>query len=115
MKCFSKDKGGPDVIVHPADKSAVKWAIEHGYLFGYVREHGLPDPSLQIRLGFSIAFFNAGRLVQWRALADGRDLDELMKELASLLGFCTLSRGYLPEEYTPLKFGSRYQGLAGAN
>jgi hypothetical protein len=94
-----RGSGGPQfMIVHPADKSAVQWAVEHGYLFGYVREHGLPDPSLQISMGLSIAFFNAGRLVHWRARADGKQIDELMKELASLLGFCTVSRGYLPEE-----------------
>jgi hypothetical protein len=86
------------MIVHPTDKPAVQWAVEHGYVFSYVREYGLPEPSLRVALGMSTAFFNAGQLVCWRASAGGNDLDQLMRELASLFGFCTLNRGYLPQQ-----------------
>jgi hypothetical protein len=85
------------MIVNPTDKPAVQWAIEQGYLFSYVREYGLPEPSLQVGMGLSTAFFNRGRLVCWRANADGANLDDLLRELGSLLGFCTLNGAYLPQ------------------
>ena len=101
------------MIVHQGDAPAVQWAVEHGYPFGYVREHGLPDPSLQIHLGLSIACFKGGYLVHWRAMADGERIDELMKELASLFGFCTIGRGYSPEEV--LRPNPRMQRRTGSN
>ncbi len=84
-------------MVHPADKRAVKWALDNGYPFNYVREHGLPDPSLQVCLGLSNAFFSRGHLVEWRARAEGTHLDDLMRELTCLFGFCTLSGAYRPQ------------------
>lgn len=85
------------MIVNPTDRAAIQWAMEQGYMFSYVREYGLPEPSLQIGLGLSTAFFNSGRLVAWRASATGEHFDDLMRELAALLGFCSLSRAYVPQ------------------
>ncbi len=82
------------MIVHPADRPIVQWAVEQGYECEYLREYGLPEPSLRVQLGVSSAFFEAGRLVHWRADADGRYLDQLMSELASLFGLCARTDAY---------------------
>ncbi len=97
------------MIVHPADQSTVTWALEHRYPFAYVREYGLPEPSLQVRLGVSIAWFHAGRLVHWRGDTDGDCLDQLMLELASLLCFCTTLSGDLPECVRAWKHGGMFR------
>ena len=76
------------MIIHHADRQIIKWAIDHGFSYEYVREYGLPDPTLRIPLGVSTAFFKAGELVHWRANADARHLDQLMFELTSLFGLC---------------------------
>lgn len=86
------------MIVHPADRRIVQWAIERGYLFSYVREHGLPEPCLRVCLGQSSAFFKAGRLVHWLAQVDARRLDLLMFELTSLFGFCSSVRALPPQQ-----------------
>ena len=82
------------MVVHPADRSIVTWAVEQGYPHEYVREYGLPDPSLRIRLGMSSAFFSAGRLIHWRADVNGQYLDQLMYELSCLFGFCARIQAY---------------------
>jgi len=85
------------MIVHPADRPIVKWAIDQGYGYEYVREYGLPQPSLRVRLGLSTATFDAGQLIHWRADVDGRYLDQLMFELTCLFGLCALV-GAQPEQ-----------------
>ena len=82
------------MIVHPADRSIVTWAVERGFPHEYVREYGLPEPSLRVRLGLSSAFFKAGRLVHWRADVQGQYIDQLMYELTNLFGFCGPNRAY---------------------
>lgn len=98
------------MIVHHADRDIVKWAIDNGYVYEYVREYGLPEPSLRIHLGLSTAYFKAGQLIHWRADADASYMDQLMAELASLFGWCTQSRAYphqnvfvSPPEYQALR------------
>jgi hypothetical protein len=86
------------MIIHPADRPVVKWAVDNGFIYGYRREHGLPDPSLLVQLGVSNAFFKEGRLVHLRADVDGSNLDQLMFELTSLFGICAAARGYLMQE-----------------
>jgi len=85
------------MIIHHADRPVVKWAIDHGYPYEYLREYGLPEPSLRVQLGLSSAFFEAGRLVHWRAEADARYLDQLMAELVSLYSLCARTRAYPPQ------------------
>ena len=82
------------MIIHQADREVVKWAIDQGYPYEYVREYGLPEPTLCVRLGLSRAFFRAGRLVHWRADANAIHLDQLMYELSRLFGWCTLFRAF---------------------
>ena len=55
------------MIVHPADGPIVIWAAAAGFEYRYVREYGLPEPSLCVQLGLTTAYFHAGRLVHWRA------------------------------------------------
>ena len=88
------------MIVHPADREIVKWAVEQGYSYEYLREYGLPEPSLRIRLGMSCAFFRAGRLIHWRADVNSRYLDQLMFELTFLFGFCAQAGAY-PRQAIP--------------
>jgi hypothetical protein len=76
------------MIIHPADRFVVKWAVDHGFSYEYLREYGLPEPCLRVQLGVSSAFFKAGELVHWRADVQGCYLDQLMFELTSLFGLC---------------------------
>jgi hypothetical protein len=92
------------MIVHPADRSIVKWAVEDGFVHGYVREYGLPEPALRVQLGMTTAFFHAGRLVHWRAEAAAQHLDQLMFELTRLFGFCHQAGAY-PEQRVFLQPG----------
>lgn len=82
------------MIIHHADRAVVKWAIDRGYPYEYIREYGLPEPSLRIQLGLSTAYFQAGRLLRRRADADAEYMDQLMYELASLFSWCSLSKAY---------------------
>jgi len=82
------------MIVHPADRLAVKWAVEEGLEHQYVREYGVPEPALRIRLGLTTAFFHAGLLVHWRADAAADYLDQLMFELTQLFTFCRQAGAY---------------------
>lgn len=85
------------MIIHHADRPVVKWAVDSGYPYEYVREYGLPQPVLRVRLGLSTAFFEAGTLVHWRVDADARYMDQLMFELTSLFSWCAQFNGY-PEQ-----------------
>ena len=85
------------MIVHPADRPVVEWAAEAGFEYRYVREYGLPEPSLCVQLGMTTAYFHAGRLIHWRADAAAQYLDQLMFELTSLFGFCRQAGAY-PEQ-----------------
>ena len=82
------------MIVHPADRRIVKWAVEEGFAYGYVREYGLPEPCLRVRLGMTTAYFHAGRLAHWRADAAADYLDQLMFELMRLFAFCRQAGAY---------------------
>jgi hypothetical protein len=85
------------MIIHQADRPIVKWAVDSGFPYRYVREYGLPEPALHICLGMSSAFFKAGRLVHWRADVPACHLDQLMSELTALFGACARARAY-PEQ-----------------
>jgi hypothetical protein len=85
------------MIVHPADRLIVKWAVDGGFSHAYAREYGLPDPCLRVHLGMSSAYFNEGQLVLWRAEADAKYLDQLMFELTRLFVFCAESDAYPPQ------------------
>ena len=82
------------MIVHPADRRIVTWAAGAGFEHRYVREYGLPEPSLCVQLGMTTAYFHAGRLVHWRADAAAQYLDQLMFELTRLFGFCRQAEAY---------------------
>src|SRR5687768_4947240 len=82
------------MIIHPCDRDVVKWAVDHGFSYNYLREYGLPEPCLRVQLGVSCAFFNAGQLVHLRASVQGCYLDQLMFELTSLFGICAQARSY---------------------
>jgi len=82
------------MIIHHADRAVVKWAIDRGYPYEYIREYGLPEPVLRIQLGMSTALFHKGRLLRWRADAEAEYMDQLMYELASLFGWCSISKAY---------------------
>jgi hypothetical protein len=82
------------MIVHPADHPIVTWAAAAGFEHRYVREYGLPEPSLCVQLGLTTAYFHAGRLVHWRAEAAAQYLDQLMFELTCLFGFCHRAKAY---------------------
>lgn len=86
------------MIIHHRDKDVVKWAIDQGHTYEYAREYGLPEPCLRVHLGVSVAFFHAGRLVRWRADAEGGQMDQLMCELTSLFGLCAAVRAYPRQE-----------------
>ncbi len=86
------------MIVHPADRSVVKWAVDHARPYEYVREYGLPDHSLRVELGVSRAYFKCGQLIHWRASVNGEHFDQLMFELASLVRLCTSLNGYPPQQ-----------------
>ncbi len=86
------------MIIRDCDRAVVKWAVDQGYPYAYVREHGLPDPSLRIHLGLSTAYFEGGRLVHWRAESPGRHMDQLMFELTSLFGCCASANAYPEQE-----------------
>jgi hypothetical protein len=90
---FEED-GGTAMIIHHADRLLVKWAIDSGYPYEYIREYGLPEPVLRVRLGLSTAFFEAGTLVHWRADVDATHMDQLMYELTSLFGLCAQAKAY---------------------
>lgn len=98
------------MIVHPADRLIVKWAVDGGFTHCYAREYGLPDPCLRVHLGLSSAYFKEGQLVLWRAEADAKYLDQLMFELTRLFVFCTEINAYprqrvfiSPEELSALQ------------
>lgn len=93
------------MIVHPEDRPAVTWAVEEGFEHQYVREYGVPEPALRIRLGMTTAFFHAGRLVHWRAEAAAEYLDQLMFELTRLFTFCREAGAY-PEQHVFLQPGA---------
>ncbi len=82
------------MIVHPADRQIVTWAVEEGFAYGYVREYGLPEPCLRVRLGMTTAYFHAGRLSHWRADAAADYLDQFMFELTRLFAFCRQAGAY---------------------
>jgi|GEM_PF-1555362 len=108
---------GEEVMIIPkADRSVVKWAIDQGYPHDYVREYGLPEPALRVRLGLSIAFFEAGRLVHWRADASSQHLDQLMFELMSLFGWCAQANAYPDQEafLTPAELAALRRPSSGA-
>lgn len=82
------------MIIHHADRAVVKWAVDQGLPYEYRREYGLPEPCLCVQMGLSCAFFKAGRLVQWRANAEARCMDQLMFELSSLYALCAQIGAY---------------------
>jgi len=82
------------MIINSADRAIVKWAVDHGYEYEYLREYGLPEPSLRVKLGLSSAFFEAGHLIHWRADVSGGYLDQLMCELTCLFGLCARTKAY---------------------
>jgi hypothetical protein len=86
------------MVIHPADRMLVNWAIESGHPFEYVREEGLPEPALRIQLGVSTAFFHNGKLVRWRADTRAEHMDQLMFELTSFFGFCSKTDVYPPQK-----------------
>lgn len=86
------------MVIHPADRHVVKWAIDHARPYEYVREYGLPDNSLRVELGVSRAYFKSGQLVHWRASVNGEHFDQLMFELATLVRLCTALQGYPPQQ-----------------
>lgn len=82
------------MIIHASDRPIVKWAVDNGYPYEYVREYGLPQPALQVRLGMSTAYFEAGTLIHWRADVEARNMDQLMYELSCLFGLCAQANAY---------------------
>lgn len=92
------EKNEQAMIIHPADRDVVKWAVDQGFVYEYTREYGLPEPSLRIRLGLSSAFFLAGQLIHWRADVDAGYLDQLMAELTWLFGWCAIAKAYPQQE-----------------
>lgn len=93
------------MIVPPADRRIVNWAVQEGLAHAYVREYGLPEPALRVQLGMTTAFFHCGTLIHWRADAAAKYLDQLMFELTRLFVFCRQAGAY-PQQHVVLGPGS---------
>ena len=76
------------MIVEPADRDIVKWAVDHAVPCYYTREQGLPTPCLKIHCGHVTAFFCRGRLTRLWAHADHAFLDDMFAELTQLFALC---------------------------
>jgi len=84
--------------IDPADKRIVRWAVDRGLIFTYERNNGLSGTHLKLHIGLLTAFFRRGKLTHLSAAADGRHIDQLMRELTELFGLCAQARGYLDQQ-----------------
>jgi hypothetical protein len=76
------------MLVHPADRKFVKWAIDRSVPCYYCHEPGLPDPCLKVHLGHVTVHVQRGRLLRLAAHADRGDLDAMFAELVDLFALC---------------------------
>ncbi len=75
------------MIVHPADRNIVKWAIDHSSPCYYTREPDLPNPCLKVQCGHVTAYFCRGRLARLWAHADGDQFDDMFADMTQILRF----------------------------
>ncbi|HEY3245194.1 MAG TPA: hypothetical protein VGM03_17775 [Phycisphaerae bacterium] len=76
------------MIVHPADRDIVKWAMDRSAPYYYTREQELPQPCLKVHCGHVTAYFFQGALVRVWAHADEPALEDMFVELGQLLALC---------------------------
>jgi hypothetical protein len=76
------------MLVHPADRVIVKWAMDHSAPHYYTSEADLPSPCLKVQCGYVTAYFHEGELVRLWAHADGECLDDMFVQMTQLFGLC---------------------------
>jgi hypothetical protein len=86
------------VIVDPADRAIVKWALDRAAAFYYARERDLPQPCLKVQCGCVTAYFSRGRLTRLQAHADSGLFDEMFCELAQLFELCGRALSFVDED-----------------
>lgn len=86
------------VIVDPADRPIVKWALDRAAAFYYARERDLPQPCLKVQCGCVTAYFWRGRLTRLQAHADSGLFDEMFCELAQLFELCGRPASFVDDD-----------------
>ena len=76
------------MIVEPADRDIVKWAVDHSVPCYYASESGLPAPCLKLQCGHVTAFFCRGQLTRLWAQADYEFVDQMFAELTEMFRLC---------------------------
>ena len=80
------------------DRRIVQWAAEHGHLFRYVHQPRLPEPCLEVAVGFATAYFHDGKLVRFVGASEGDEIDQLMYDLTQLFSLCRRENAYLKQQ-----------------
>jgi hypothetical protein len=91
------------MIVHPADREIVNWALDRAAPWYYTHEHELPQPCLKVHCGHVTAYFCRGALVRVWAHADEPLLDDMFAQLSELLTLCSQDDAEAPRD----SFGRR--------
>ncbi len=96
------------MIVEPADREIVKWAVDRLIPWYYTSERGLPPPCLTLHLGHVTAYFRRGRLVRVRTHSDEDGFDDMFSEFLVLFDLCGQWRRIQVEDCTPGRSGNSF-------
>jgi hypothetical protein len=95
------------MIVDPADRAIVKWALDHAAPFYYANERDLPQPCLKVQCGCVTAFFSQGKLTRVQARADSALFGEMFCEFAQLFELCGRPDSLMEEDAAVIGAPSR--------
>ncbi len=94
------------MIVEPADREIVKWAVDRLVPWYYTRERGLDRPCLSVHFGHVTAYFCRGRLKRIRTHSDADGFDDMFSEFLVLFELCGQSRTVRVEDIVDGRAGS---------
>ncbi len=86
------------MIVEPADREIIKWAVDRLVPWYYTREKGLERPCLCVHFGRVTAYFCRGRLMRIRTYSDSDGFDDMFSEFLVLFELCGQSRKICVED-----------------